>query len=273
MRRVLCSVGAVIGRPNGRNIRLLSACQGQLECDGFEFMMYDSWYEKLEEIEEFMVGFSAPVPVFHCEKGIGDRVSRNAEGDMEEALRRFEINCALARKMRAYTLVLHLWSGLDSDRDIEHNIRAYAHLREIAERHGLLLTVENVVCNRRDPITHMKRLIEVYPDVRFTFDTKMAEFHAQIPDMLLEENRGLWDHIAHMHVNDYLGGYMEWEKLRTLHIGDGQVRFGPLFEYLRAYGYAGDFTIEATSFGADGIIRFDDLNRSFRRLRGLISGR
>ena len=42
MREILCSTGAIIGRPNGRNYRLLEDLAKQLQCDGFELMMYDT---------------------------------------------------------------------------------------------------------------------------------------------------------------------------------------------------------------------------------------
>lgn len=48
--RVLCSTGAVIGRPNGRDHRLLEDFAKRLDCDGFEFMIYDTWYEKLDRV-------------------------------------------------------------------------------------------------------------------------------------------------------------------------------------------------------------------------------
>ena len=38
---ILCSTGALIGRPNGRDYRLLEPLSKKLHCDGFEFMMYD----------------------------------------------------------------------------------------------------------------------------------------------------------------------------------------------------------------------------------------
>ena len=50
MNRILCSTGAIIGRPNGRDITLLNKRIKMLECDGYEFLMYDTWYEKAEEI-------------------------------------------------------------------------------------------------------------------------------------------------------------------------------------------------------------------------------
>lgn len=37
---ILCSTGALIGKPNGRDYRLLESLSEKLNCDGFEFMMY-----------------------------------------------------------------------------------------------------------------------------------------------------------------------------------------------------------------------------------------
>ena len=53
MNRILCSTGALIGRPNGRDYRLLKQCARELECDGFEFLMYNTWHGEIEEIKSF----------------------------------------------------------------------------------------------------------------------------------------------------------------------------------------------------------------------------
>ena len=37
MAQILCSTGALIGRPNNRDYRLLESFAKQLHCDGFEF--------------------------------------------------------------------------------------------------------------------------------------------------------------------------------------------------------------------------------------------
>ena len=267
MNRILCSTGTSIGRPNGRNFRLLSECARRLECDGFEFMMYSTWYDQLPELEAFMKDFPAPIPVVHVEKGVGERISRNEPGDTEEAVRLFAVNCELACKLGAETLVLHLWNGVHSDKEIGHNISLYPALNEIAERNGLLLTIENVVCNQEDPMTHLKRLANLYPEIAFTFDTKMAQFHDQLPLLYEKENEEILRRVRHMHINDYSGGYKDWTRLKTLHIGDGQVDFERLFAFLGEINYRGDFTVEATSLGSDGVIDFDALNRDFARIR------
>ena len=268
MNRILCSTGAFIGRPNGRDHTLLNECVKHLDCDGFEFMMYDDWYDKIDEIAAFLTNFSKPFPSFHIEKSVGDLISRNEQGDTEKALELFEMNCVLALKIGAEKLVLHLWNGLDSDKNFPHNIEIYKYVREIAERYRLLLTIENVVCNNSDPMTHFYELAEVYPDIRFTFDTKMAEFHGQLSELYKEENRHIRERVAHMHINDYKGGYKEWSCLKTLHIGDGQIDFERFFGFVNDMGYEGDLTIESTSFDNNGVIDFDRMDQSIRRIRG-----
>lgn len=270
MKRILFSTGALLGRPNGRDFKLLSECAPRLNCDGFEFMMYDTWYDKLDEIREFMKGLSLSLPSFHVEKQVGELISRNEIGDTKRALELFEINCALASELGAERLVLHLWNGIHSDKDISHNIECYAPLRKISDSYGLELTVENVVCNHADPMTHLCALAMVYPDIKFTFDTKMAAFHSQLEQLYDEKNRWLLPHITHMHINDYSGGYKDWGNLKTLHIGNGKIDFDRLFAFLKEFGYEGDFTIEATSFDQSGKIDLDSLNEDFKKIEKIL---
>ena len=267
MNRILCSTGAFIGRANDRNYKLLSECVRYLNCDGFEFMMYDDWYDKTEEILTFLSDFPKPFPTFHIAKSIGNFISRNDQGDTEKAVELFEKNCILAQQLGAEKLVLHLWNGLDSDKDFPHNIEVYILLREIADRYGLMLTVENVVCGIADPMTRLNELVEVKSDIRFTFDTKMAEFHGQLEQLYAIENRHIWERVAHMHINDYKGGVKDWSCLRTLHIGDGQINFERLFCFMKKMNYAGDFTIESTSFDKSGTIDFNKMNQSIDMVR------
>ena len=270
MNKILCSTGALLGRPNGRDFTLLKKFVDKLDCDGYEFMMYDTWYDKVDIIREFMQDFSYSIPTFHIEKQIGELISSNDENNLEKALKLFEINCALAKDLNAKKLVLHLWSGLDSDKNIEHNINCYKFFNEISSSYKLSLSVENIVCNHKDPMSHLITLAKTYPDIEFTFDTKMASFHNQIDMLYEEENSWLLKSIKHMHINDYNGGYKDWKNLRTLHIGDGLIDFAKLFEFLKRINYQGDFTIEATSFDQNGNIDFEALNKDFDKIRALL---
>lgn len=264
MNRVLCSTGAIITKRNGRDYTLLAEIVPQLDCDGLEFMMYQSWHEErhVEGLKAALASYD--VPVFHMTKAIGQWIS---EDNLLDALAMFRADCVLAAAMGAKLLVLHLWSGQAPDQHIERNIAAYPVLRDIAEQHGLLLTVENVLCNTRDPMTHMRMLVEKYPDIRFTFDTKMAAFHSQLDALYAPENAWLAEHIAHFHANDYAGGHMDWAHMSARPLGQGHIDFGRFFEFVRGMGYAGDFTHEGTALAADGAVKYDQMNDSLRRIR------
>ena len=266
MNRVLCSTGAIITRRNGRDYGLLREIVPHLDCDGLEFMMYESWHDRTDALKAVLSGFD--VPVFHMTKQIGQWIS---EGSMADAEVMFREDCELARTFGSELLVLHLWSGQASDQHIERNIAAYPLLRRIAEEYGLLLTVENVLCNTRDPMTHMKTLAGAYPDIAFTFDTKMAAFHSQLEALYAPENAWLLPHIRHFHINDYAGGHMDWANMSVKQLGQGKIDFDRFFAFVRGMGYQGDCTCEATAVNEDGTIRYDDMNASLRRIRQEVS--
>ena len=262
MNRILCSTGAILTRKNNRNYHLMGEIVPPIRCDGLEFMMYTSWHGEIEPLKRTLADYS--VPVFHMTKQIGEWIS---QGSLEEAAVMFREDCKLAKAVGARLLVLHLWSGQASDQHIERNIAAYPVLRAIAEEYGLLLTVENVLCNTRDPMTHMRTLVDAYPDIAFTFDTKMAAFHSQLEELYKPENAWLWPHIRHFHVNDYAGGHMDWTNMRVRQLGKGHIDFDKFFAFVRQIGYQGDFTCEATAVNDDGSIRYDELNESLEWIR------
>ncbi len=271
MAEILCSTGALLGRPNGRDYRLLCEYSKELHFDGYELMIYSTWYPELNEFLKFMGTLSLNIPVIHCEKGIGEAISRGGE-DSENAILRFETDCRIARELGAKSAVLHLWGGLPSDQNFGNNLSAYPRVREISDRFGIDLLVENVVCNCKNPFERWGEIIEKYPDAHFIFDTKMAEFHSQTELLYDEKYAGLWDKglIRHFHLNDYDGGYMDWSKLRTLPIGSGHVDFERFFAFLKQKGYNGTFTVESTAFDSEGKVNFLMLNRQYGIIKNSI---
>lgn len=268
MAQILCSTGALIGHPNNRDYRLLQWLAEKLHCDGFEFMMYETWYEQAEDIVAFLLNLKLNIPVMHCEKHIGEAISRGEEGDLEEAYRRFTINCDMAKRLGAKKMVIHLWDGLTSDKNIENNIVAYGELEKIATEYGITILVENVVCNRQDPMTHWCELLQAYPHMQFVFDTKMAAFHEQLELLYKEDYEWLCENcIKHYHINDYAGGYKDWANLKTLPIGRGNIDFDEFFGFVHKMGYDGTFTVEATAFNKEGVVDVDMLNRCFETIR------
>lgn len=272
MSQVLCSTGTLIGRPNGRDYNLIYPLSAKLECDGFEFMMYDSWYDKVSDIVQKLLEWKLTIPVMHCEKCIGEKISLGGAANITEALKLFEVNCQMADKLNAKKLVIHLWNGKTSDYYFQNNLDTYKELANISEAYNLELLVENVVCANENPMKRWCELAEKYPQIHFVFDTKMAAFHSELEWLYKEEYAWLWKdkHITHYHVNDYAGGYKEWEKLKTLPIGDGNIDFQKFFSFIKHIGYNDTFTIEATAFGKDGIVNVDMLNRCFKTVRGYL---
>lgn len=266
MSEILCSTGAIIGKANNRNYRLLEDLSKQLSCDGFEFMMYSSWYDEAEELVKALCEMKLNIPVVHCDKHIGEYVSG---GDFKEACRLFGINCDIAKRINAKKMVLHLWNGTISDSNFANNIKGYAYLNEMAEGYGLDLLVENVICNRENPMKHLKELADAYSDIHFTFDTKMAAFHGQLELLYEPEYEWLWKrgYIGHYHVNDYAGGYMDWRNMSARPIGAGHVDFERFFEFVKKTGYDDTFTVEASAVGMDGVVDTERLNRQFEFIR------
>lgn len=269
MAKILCSTGTMIGRPNGRDYRLLGKYANQLHCDGFEFMMYSTWYEEIDELTEYIKGFELYIPVVHVQKSIGEKISIGGQENFEEAYRLFELNCNLAKEIGAGKLVMHLWDGKPSDKLFDNNVQAYPVLQGMAEKYSLDLLVENVVCNTKDPLNRMCELVKVYPDVHFVFDTKMAAFHSQLDKLYEPEYVWLWKdgHIRHYHVNDYGGGHMDWANLRTLPMGKGHIDFSRFFEYIHEIGYDDTFTVESTAFNETGVVDVDMLNDQFDQIK------
>lgn len=263
MAEILCSTGALLGRPNGRDYRLLADYSKKLRFDGYELMIYSNWYDELSDFLKFVESMSLNIPIIHCEKRIGEMISLGEE--TETALSRFETDCSVAREVGAKKAVLHLWGGIPSDQTFENNMDAYPRVREIAEKYGIDLFVENVVCNCKDPFSRFDEILEKYPDAHFIFDTKMAQFHSQTELLYSEKYAKMWDNslIRHFHLNDYDGGHMDWSRLRTLPIGSGHVDFKRFFEFVKAKGYDGTFTVESTAFDSDGNVDFDMLNRQY----------
>ncbi len=268
MGLVLCSTGALIGRPNGRNFYLLKDVAPRLRCDGLEFMFYETWHERIEEIKSVVKSLPLPVLVFHLEKQIGEHLSYER---LDEALDIMKMNCRLARDIGAKKLVLHLWNGIVSDSNIDYNIEAFGKLNEIALEYGLLLTVENVVCNNKSPFEHLYTLIKKYPKISFTFDTKMAEFHKELDLLYDEKYRHVVDNIEHFHVNDCTCAYKDWSNLKVLPVGDGIVDFERFFSFLKEIGYNGTLTTEATCFDKTGFIDVEKMNCCLDKIRSYLN--
>jgi len=265
MNKVLCSTGTFIGRLNDFDYKLIEPYSSKINCDGFEMMIEPFWNsaEQLGEIADYLASYKLNFITLHADKSIGELISKNESGDLEEALRRFDLNCRTAAKIGAKLVVLHLWGGTASDKNIDFNIKIFADLLIIAEKYGVIITVENVVCNTRSPLEHLCALYNIYgDDVKFIIDVRHAEFHKILKETC--ETEYLWANVLHTHIADYKGGYMDWTKLRpVLRPGTGDVDFTYFFEFLKKIKYKGSFALEAGARTDDGTANdFEKLNES-----------
>lgn len=273
IKGVLCSTGALITRRNGRDPRLLPGFASAINCSGFELMLYPSWYEdgKLGGYIDFLCDSGLNFPVLHADKSIGELLSMGGDDNVKEAWRRFTINCRAAELVGSDLMVLHLWGGPASDYEIERNIGELPSFMDYAGERGLQLAVENVICAKQSPLEIIKTIIAKVPGAVFTIDTKMAEFHSELAETsayapLFEGGRAV-----HLHVNDYGGGYKDFNDLRVLHLGYGHVDFESFFKKLNAVGYHGYATVEATSVLEDGSIDFEKLNNSLNIVKSRLA--
>lgn len=266
--RLLASTGAFIGRANGRNFYLIEKLAPKIDCDGLELMFYEDWYNREDELCAFLNGLKAGIVTFHADKQIGELLARE---NFSEAFSRFETNCRIAKNIGAGLIVLHLWNGPTSDKNIGANLSAFPKIKSIAEDFGVTVTVENVIASCFSPIRHWHELLKISPDAALTYDTKMAQFDFENEKAFSNENLPLWKNIRHIHLNDRTGGYRDWSNYRALNLGKGDVDFEAFFEGLKRVGYQGDFTVEASAFTSDGL-DIDGLNMSLKTARNLIEG-
>lgn len=267
MIKILCSTGALL--KYGGDYRTLEPLSKQLVCDGYEFMMDRPYYKEVETLKRYFQEMKMYIPVVHCEKSIGENISKGGQQEWSDAYEKFEINCNIAQSIGAEKIVIHLWDGRTSDSNFQNNLMGYYHLKQISQRYGLDVLVENVVCNVENPMKHFCELRENDPDIHFVFDTKMAAFHDQLNLLYETAYSWLWQegHIRHYHVNDYSGGYMDWENLRSLPIGKGKIDFARFFAFLNQIRYDGFLTVEATAHDDEGVVDVEMLNEQFGYIR------
>ena len=80
MNQILCSTGAIIGKPNNNDYRLLREYAPKLECDGFELMMSSAWYSHIDRVIDDIKSYKLSIPVVHSQKSLGESMSGTTAG-------------------------------------------------------------------------------------------------------------------------------------------------------------------------------------------------
>jgi len=277
---ILCSTGLIVNMSNDQNHALIAEYLPALKYDGFELEAKPSHIDNPGRFAAADAAILAAIDkgakfyTMHTYKEIGSLISRNGDGDAEKALRLFEDNCHNAVRYGIKLLVLHLWGGRDSDKNIGFNLAFYPKLKAIADRRGLILTVENIVCNTHRPLQHMRRLWEMYGgEVRFTIDTRQAEFHKSLRQTC--ESDFLWDNnlVEHLHISDYSGAEYDWEKFlpNDTYLGRGDVDFDYFWGFLRSAGFVGLVTAEKRKIDPGNDDYLHNLNMVYDFIRAGLS--
>ena len=258
-RELFVSTGTLVGHSNGfdykRALREIGKLESKALCGGLELMMLRFYYDKIKEVTDAVRESGCRAATIHCEKDVGTLISdsgllaaegKNAEAEEKysEALRLFRLNCTAAERLEIGRMVLHLWGGYSSDKNIAYNISKMAELNAIAAEHGVRILCENIPSNLTDPMFNWKKLLPTLGNAGLIFDTRFGKLHEQTAEILTDKT--LTDRIEHIHISDFAGTYRDFAALRPiLHPGEGTIDFSEVASLLNGFGYSGTITLES----------------------------
>jgi Sugar phosphate isomerases/epimerases len=264
--KVYCSTGTIIGGENNFNWNLIVENKNNIAADGFELMMLHVYYSQFREMEKQFAANNMVFPVIHGGKNIGDLLSHADQESTVEALRLFDLNCEFGVNIGAEKIVLHLWGGYDSDKNIDYNIDMCEKLLEISEKYNITLLIENIPCIVKEPLSYWNILEKRYPQLKFIADTRFLGFHSQTEE-IFESNWFDKGKITHMHVSDFSGPPRDFSTLRPiLHPHDGMIDMDTLLTKATAK-YNGSITLESPVINGDGTLDIEKLNSSLNYIK------
>lgn len=268
--QIYCSTGAFVGRINGRNYRLLIEYADKLKCEGFEFMIFGDWYPQLKTIISEFKANNINIPVIHTDKNIGDLISDEKPESFKKCIEKFKINFDAAVELGAKKAVVHIWGIPDSDNNYEMIYERVGILLDISKQYNVKMLAENCFCKNKSPLEHFIKLSEIYPDIGFIIDTRPAQFHREL-DKICKSTLFEKGNIQHIHINDYKGGYKDWDAMYPIYQpGQGDVDFTMFFDYLKKTGYNNSITLEAPSMLPDRV-DIETLNKSLLYLKSCLN--
>lgn len=138
---VYASTGAFVTRANGRNFHLIPRIAPLLDCDGLEFMMYESWAGQEAEIAAELRDSGVRFPSMHLDKRIGEALSTEGMAARDEVLSIMKRDLRTAAAIGSKLLVLHFWGGPPEDERFDETKALYPTLDAMAKDAGLTLAV------------------------------------------------------------------------------------------------------------------------------------
>ncbi len=268
MSKIYVSSGTIVGRINGFNHKLFIESAPYLECDGFEFMIFPTFFEKCKSVMGDLERAGLSIPITHADKDIGKYLSCSEEGYRERAICEFNKNCEVAKLLGSKKIVLHLWGDLVSDRFIENNFSCLYELADAANKHSVKLLIENVPCAVKNPYFHLCRAANEYPNIKFVFDSRFSAFHMQHA-LFLESGWFENGRIDHVHISDYIGPSGDFASLRPIpHLGEGIAELDWLLNKIKNI-YDGTYTLESPEMHAD-FTCIDKINKDLEFIKSRV---
>lgn len=249
--KIYLSTGAFTGRKNGRNYKLAIDYADKLECDGYELLMYEDFYQNINTIIADYIASELNFPVVHVDKMIGDLFADRNLSAFYKAKEILKQNCDIAKRLRSEKIVVHAWGYPASDENPELICERISDFIDIAKEYQIDLLIENVLCTYKDPLILLEKLYLQYPDLHFIVDTRHAQFHCELEKTLQSE---IIKNVRHIHINDYNGGYKEWDKRNPiLQPPNGCIDWDTFFNRLKSINYSHSITLEAPSMLENGV--------------------
>jgi sugar phosphate isomerase/epimerase len=259
---ILCSTGAVTRHPTRADHRLVADVR-DLPWSGFELSIYPSWIDDVDAVADGIGRLALPIETAHAEKAVGARLSEGDHG----AIGRLERSARLASHVGARLLVLHLWELPLGDRYLERNLDLLPACADVAERAGLTLGIETIPCSVGSPLANVTRAVEREPRCVVVLDTEFLALHDELeaaPDAGLP--------VGHVHVKDFAGEIRQGDpRTRYLLPGEGGLELDAFLDRLKARGFAGTVTLEASAVDPNGSLDRGRLAEIAAALRALDS--
>ena len=262
--QILLSTGTFIGRVNGRNHSLLTEHHSEFDCDGFEFMIFPDFYDNAENITESYRRAELNIPVMHFDKDIGGDIGSENKEDYAHGLSLLAENLKAAKILGTKKAVIHLWGRKDSDKYTDLIYSRAGEVMDICLDSGVTPVFENIFCCVSSPLYHLENLAEKYPKMQFIIDSRPAQFHGELEKTLKSP---IMKNVSHLHINDYAGNYLEWDKINPIPQPlKGNVDWNLFFSSLKALGYDNTVTLEAPAHLPVGVDS-ETLNGSLHFIR------
>ncbi|MBZ9635129.1 sugar phosphate isomerase/epimerase family protein [Clostridium sp. FP1] len=266
--RVFCSTGVITEYPYQSDYKIILEDGQKLSADGLELVMYPNWYSEIETITDKLYKSGLKFPVIHADKDIGTLITELNTINHRNGIDILKLNCEVAKELNAKLMVLHLWGLPLSDDKFQNNIIAFEECLNIADKYGICLAVETVPCRKSDPISNLKKLVDVYPQTKVVLDLRMISYH----DLLWKtfDTDWLWEKqcITHLHIHDYKGKAYSVDSLKNYLLpGDGEIDFICLFNKLKEVNFKGTLSLESKSLLEDGTVNFTEVNKCLNYLK------